>query len=70
VHLAGRHPKVRTAEAAAVLADYEHRNRLITPVIRRVLSWLVDLTYDGSDAARQRLVHELPVAAFHPTARE
>lgn len=32
----------------AFLADYEHRNRLATPVIRRVLSQLAGGTYDGS----------------------
>lgn len=51
-------------EAAAVLGAYERRNRLITPVVRRVLSWLVGWRYDGSLAARERLAHQLPVVAF------
>jgi deazaflavin-dependent oxidoreductase (nitroreductase family) len=51
-------------DAAAVLADYEHHNRLITPIVRRVLSGLVGWTYDGGDDARHRLVRELPVIAF------
>lgn len=52
-------------DASAVLAHYERHNRLVTPVIRRVLSWLVGWRYDGSDA-RQRLARELPVVAFRP----
>lgn len=53
-------------EAAAMLADYERRNRWVTPVIHRVLSALLDWRYDGSDDARRRLVRELPVVAFRP----
>lgn len=51
-------------EAAAVLADYQRRNRLIMPVLRRVLSWLAGWRYDGTPAARQRLARELPIVAF------
>ena len=51
-------------EAAAVLAGYERRNRLVAPVVRRVLGWLVGWEYDGSAAARARLVQELPFVAF------
>jgi deazaflavin-dependent oxidoreductase (nitroreductase family) len=53
-------------EAARVVADYERRNRLIAPVLRRVLSRLVGWDYDGGDAARSRLVQQLPVLAFRP----
>jgi deazaflavin-dependent oxidoreductase (nitroreductase family) len=53
-------------EATAVLADYERRNRWVTPVIRRVLSALVGWGYDGSDDARRRLVRDLPLVAFRP----
>lgn len=53
-------------DAAAVLADYEHRNRLLAPVVRRVISRLVGWTYDGSDDARHRVVGELPITAFRP----
>ncbi|SEO68750.1 nitroreductase family deazaflavin-dependent oxidoreductase [Amycolatopsis saalfeldensis] len=52
--------------AAAVLADYEQRNRLVAPLLRRVLGNLVGWTYDGTDEARHRLVRELPVIAFRP----
>lgn len=51
-------------EAAAVLADYERRHRLVAPVVRRVLSRLVGWEYDGSAAARHRLVEQLPLVAF------
>src|SRR3954451_12701255 len=53
-------------QAVHIVADFERRNRLAGPVIRRVLSWLLRDTYDGSDAARQRLVQQLPVVAFTP----
>ena len=53
-------------EAVEVLADYERSNRLIAPVVRRVLSWLVGWTYDSSEQSRRRLVGELPLVAFRP----
>jgi deazaflavin-dependent oxidoreductase (nitroreductase family) len=51
-------------EAAGVLADYEHRNRYLRPVVHWVLSRLVGWRYDGSDRARRRLVDQLPMVAF------
>lgn len=51
-------------EAIAVIEQYEQRHRLATPVVRRVLTWLVDWDYDGSANARRRLVQELPLVAF------
>ncbi len=54
------------SEAIATLADYERRNRLVTPAVRRVLSWLVGWKYDGSEDSRRRLVSQLPVIAFRP----
>lgn len=44
------------SEAAAVLAEYERRNRYIAPIVRRVLSWLVGWHCDGTEAptARER----------------
>lgn len=53
-------------EAAAVLADYEYRNRFVRPVLNRVLSSLVGWRYDGSEASRRRLVRQLPMVAFSP----
>ena len=53
-------------EAASVLADYERRNRWIRPVVRRVLSQLAGLRYDGTDDSRLVLVHQLPIVKFTP----
>ena len=56
--------------AAAALAEYERRHRLITPVVRLVLSRLLGWRYDGSVASRRRLVRKLPVVALRPVDRE
>ena len=53
-------------EAVQVLAGYEQRNRLIAPIIRRVLSRLLDWRYDGSEDHRRRLTAQLPLIAFRP----
>jgi deazaflavin-dependent oxidoreductase (nitroreductase family) len=52
------------AEGAAVLADYERRNRLAAPLVRHMLARLAGFDYDGSEAARRRLVSRLPLVAF------
>jgi hypothetical protein len=51
---------------AAVLAEYERRNRYLAPVLRRALSWLVGWRYDGTEAKRRQLVGELPMVALRP----
>jgi deazaflavin-dependent oxidoreductase (nitroreductase family) len=53
-------------EAAAVLADYERRNRLAAPILRRVLSRLAGFDYDHTDEARLRVVRMLPLVGFSP----
>jgi hypothetical protein len=53
-------------EAVRVIAGYERRNRVIAPVVRRVLSKLAGFRYDGSESARRRLVASLPLIAFRP----
>ncbi len=53
-------------EATQTLADYERRNRVIAPVVRAGFSALGGFRYDGSDAARRRLVETLPLVAFQP----
>jgi deazaflavin-dependent oxidoreductase (nitroreductase family) len=58
-----------TDEAVSVLAAYEHRNRFVAPLVRLVLSRLSGLRYDGSAAARRRLVERLPLVAFRDYAR-
>ena len=65
-HFRAAHRVLDHAEAASVLADYEARNRLIRPVVRRVLSRLLGWHYDGSDASRARVVGQLPVVALRP----
>ncbi|HZE05227.1 MAG TPA: nitroreductase family deazaflavin-dependent oxidoreductase [Solirubrobacteraceae bacterium] len=60
--------EVAPAQAVAVLADYERRNRLVTPIVRAVLSRLVGWRYDGSPPARERLVTERPILAFRPAS--
>jgi len=65
-------PEVRLLpedDAAAVLTAYERDNRLIAPVVRRLLSRLVGWRYTGTDAERRRLVRELPLVAFRPADR-
>jgi deazaflavin-dependent oxidoreductase (nitroreductase family) len=52
------------AEAAAVLADYEHRNRFMRPVVRHRLGRLAGIDYDGSESARRTLALRLPFVAF------
>ena len=62
-------PSVRSltqAEAVRVIAVYERRNRVVRPVARAVFSRLAGFRYDGSAAARDRLVEVLPLVAFSP----
>ena len=64
-------PEVRRLEideAVRVMAGYEHRNRVAAPIVRFVLSRLVGFRYDGSEAARRKLVEALPLVAFRPSA--
>lgn len=60
------HRELDEREASEVLADYEHRNRWMSPLVRRGLSWLTGWSYDSSHEARHRLVRELPILAFAP----
>ena len=62
-------PSVRVLdpdEAVAALAAYERANRLIAPLVRRILSRLAGFPYDSSEASRRRLVETLPLMAFRP----
>jgi deazaflavin-dependent oxidoreductase (nitroreductase family) len=54
------------AEAIAVMAEYEHRNRLAMPIIRAVLTRLLGWPYNGSAQAQSRLAVQLPFVAFRP----
>jgi deazaflavin-dependent oxidoreductase (nitroreductase family) len=62
------HRVLDTAEATAVLAGYERRNRIATPIIRLLLTRLSGVHYDGTDEARRRIVEALPLVAFRPRA--
>ncbi len=53
-------------EAVAALAGYESRNRVVAPIVRRVLSRLVGWRYDATDQGRHRLARELPIVALRP----
>lgn len=53
-------------EAMEMLQQYEDHNGLPKAVVRKVLSWLLGWTYDGSDDARRRAVEQLPLVAFSP----
>jgi len=60
------HRRLDREEAFAVMAAYERRNRMIGPVLRKALSWLLGWCYDGSVASRWRLVGQLPMVALRP----
>jgi deazaflavin-dependent oxidoreductase (nitroreductase family) len=64
------HRDLAEDEAVAALADYERRNRIAAPVVRRVLSRLVGWPYDGTDENRRRLVAERPLVLFWPVNGE
>ena len=59
---------VESADAAAILADYELRNRFAAPIVRRVLSGLLGWRYDGTQAARVRAVRQLQMVGLKPHA--
>ena len=67
VRFAADHRVLGPAEAAAAIADYERRNRLVRPILQRMLTALVGWRYDGSRAARDRLVRQLPLVALRPS---
>jgi deazaflavin-dependent oxidoreductase (nitroreductase family) len=63
------HRRLDVDEAVTVFAEYERRNRLIGPILRRVLSWLLGWHYDGSPDARRRIAEQLPLVALRPQGR-
>lgn len=60
------HRQLTQDEAVSVMADYQRRNRLATPLVRAVLSRLLGWRYDGSETARRRLASERPLMALWP----
>ena len=65
-HFAASHRFPGEEEAMNVIQRYEHRNRLIAPVVRAGLSWLLGWPYRGGESDRRRLVWQLPLLAFRP----
>lgn len=65
-HFMATHRLLDTEEAVQVIAGYEQRNRLLAPIVRRVLSRLLGWQYDGSERSRRRAVAQLPLVAFRP----
>jgi len=57
-------------EAMRVIQGYEHRNRLIAPIVRAGLSWLLGWQYRGTENDRRQLVRQLPLIAFRPVASQ
>lgn len=55
-----------TEEAVQVVGRYERRAGLMAPIVRAVLTRLLGWPYNGSAAARRRLVAQLPLLAFRP----
>jgi hypothetical protein len=53
-------------EAIHVITEYERRHRVLSPIIKGVLSRLLGWKYTGSTADRRNLVHVLPLVAFRP----
>ena len=66
---AGSYRLLGPDEAIAVLADFERRNIAMRPLLRAVLGRLGNRRFDGSYAARRRLVYQLPMVAFRPRTR-
>lgn len=65
-HFVASHRFLDDEEATEVIRDYEYRNRLIAPIMRRGLSWLLGWQYHGTEGDRLRLVRQLPLIAFRP----
>ena len=53
-------------EATAAISAFENRNRLVMPVVRRVLGRLAGSPYLGTPAARRQPAEQLPVVALRP----
>ena len=67
-HFTASHRFLGEEEATSVIQRYEHRNRLIAPIVRAGFSWLLGWRYRGSENDRRRLVRQLPLIAFRPQA--
>ena len=66
-HFVASHRFLGREEAATVIQGYEHRNRMLAPLLRAGFTWLLGWQYHGSERDRERLVEELPLIAFRPS---
>jgi len=67
-HFTAKHRVLSEDEAMRVLTGYEYRNRVLAPLVRSGLSWVLGWRYRGGEEDRRRLVHQLPLIAFRPQA--
>ncbi len=58
--------RLAPSEAATMLERYERRHRLLAPVVRRLLSRLSGVPYDGRPESRTAVVAALPLLALTP----
>lgn len=58
--------RVEGEEAFRLFSEYEHRYRFLQPLTRPVVSRLAGFRYDGSPAARRRLLERMPLVALGP----
>jgi len=65
-HFAASHRFLGEDEAMKVIEQYEHRNRLITPIVRAGFTWLLGWRYRATESDRRRLVRQIPLLAFRP----
>jgi deazaflavin-dependent oxidoreductase (nitroreductase family) len=70
LHFAASHRFLDEAEAMKVIEGYEHRNRLIAPIVRRGFSWLLGWQYRGGEGDRRQLVKQIPLIAFRPATAQ
>lgn len=68
-HFPAVHRFLGEEEAMDVIAGYEHRNRCIAPIVRRGFSWLTGWKYQGGAEDRRKLVRQIPLIAFRPSAQ-
>jgi hypothetical protein len=65
-HFSASHRFLGEDEAIRVIQDYERRNHIIAPVVRRGFSWLLGWQYKSSEEDQRQLVHQIPLIAFKP----
>jgi len=65
-HFAASHRLLGENEAMKVIEQYEHRNRLIAPIVRAGFTWLLGWRYRATETDRRRLVRQIPLLAFRP----